>query len=98
MLTLTYSSSATIELEEQLTSLGERWAQVCEWTTNRFTTLQNLLQDWNGFEREKKSFGDWLTEKETILTEMTLVRVETKDDILSRAKELKVRYSCGKKC
>ncbi|PIK34800.1 hypothetical protein BSL78_28376 [Apostichopus japonicus] len=42
------------------------------------------------FRKEKKSFGDWLTEKETILTEMTLVRVETKDDILSRAKELKV--------
>ncbi|KAG7239203.1 hypothetical protein INR49_029954, partial [Caranx melampygus] len=38
--------SATAALEEQLQSLGERWAAVCRWTEERWHKLQEVLMVW----------------------------------------------------
>uniref|UniRef100_A0A3Q3WZX7 Calponin-homology (CH) domain-containing protein n=1 Tax=Mola mola TaxID=94237 RepID=A0A3Q3WZX7_MOLML len=38
--------SATAALEEQLQSLGERWAAVCRWTEERWHKLQDVFVVW----------------------------------------------------
>uniref|UniRef100_A0A3Q3G100 Calponin-homology (CH) domain-containing protein n=1 Tax=Labrus bergylta TaxID=56723 RepID=A0A3Q3G100_9LABR len=38
--------SATAVLEEQLQSLGERWAAVCRWTEERWNKLQEVFMVW----------------------------------------------------
>uniref|UniRef100_A0A3Q2CMS0 Calponin-homology (CH) domain-containing protein n=1 Tax=Cyprinodon variegatus TaxID=28743 RepID=A0A3Q2CMS0_CYPVA len=40
------SESATAALEEQLQSLGERWAAVCRWTEERWQKLQEVFLVW----------------------------------------------------
>ncbi|CAL8317063.1 unnamed protein product [Merluccius merluccius] len=59
--------SATAALEEQLQSLGERWAAVCRWTEERWHKLQEVLLVWQQLHEDQSFFSAWLTEKEQAL-------------------------------
>ncbi|XP_039603451.1 utrophin isoform X2 [Polypterus senegalus] len=60
--------SATAALEEQLQSLGERWAAVCRWTEERWRKLQDILLVWQQFIEDQCLFRAWLSEKEKTLS------------------------------
>ncbi|KAJ3606664.1 hypothetical protein NHX12_026183, partial [Muraenolepis orangiensis] len=59
--------SATAALEDQLQSLGERWAAVCRWTEERWHKLQEVLLVWQQLLEDQSFFSAWLTEKEQAL-------------------------------
>uniref|UniRef100_A0A8C7HZ85 Utrophin n=1 Tax=Oncorhynchus kisutch TaxID=8019 RepID=A0A8C7HZ85_ONCKI len=62
--------SATAALEDQLQSLGERWAAVCRWTEERWHKLQDILLVWQQLLEDQSLFQAWLTEKEAALGEV----------------------------
>ncbi|TMS11987.1 hypothetical protein E3U43_016945 [Larimichthys crocea] len=62
--------SATAALEEQLQSLGERWAAVCRWTEERWHKLQEVFMVWQQLLSDQSLFRVWLTEKEEALSEV----------------------------
>ncbi|KAM9703806.1 utrophin isoform 2-T3 [Menidia menidia] len=59
--------SATAALEEQLQSLGERWAAVCRWTEERWNKLQEIFMVWQQLLSDQSLFRVWLAEKEEAL-------------------------------
>uniref|UniRef100_A0A3Q3N7H7 Utrophin n=1 Tax=Mastacembelus armatus TaxID=205130 RepID=A0A3Q3N7H7_9TELE len=62
--------SATAALEEQLQSLGERWAAVCRWTEERWHKLQEVFMVWQQLLADQSLFRAWLAEKEEALSEV----------------------------
>ncbi|KAM6905771.1 utrophin [Lycodopsis pacificus] len=62
--------SATAALEEQLQSLGERWAAVCRWTEERWHRLQEVFMVWQQLLSDQCLFLAWLAEKEEALSEV----------------------------
>uniref|UniRef100_A0A3B4ZHV6 Utrophin n=1 Tax=Stegastes partitus TaxID=144197 RepID=A0A3B4ZHV6_9TELE len=62
--------SATAALEEQLQSLGERWAAVCRWTEERWHKLQEVFMVWQQLISDQSVFKAWLAEKEEALSEV----------------------------
>ncbi|XP_058266375.1 utrophin isoform X2 [Hemibagrus wyckioides] len=66
--------SATAALEEQLQSLGERWAAVCRWTEERWNKLEEILLVWQQLLEDQNLFRAWLEEKEKGLS-----KVQTSD-------------------
>lgn len=58
------NESATADLEEQLAVLGERWSNVCKWTEQRWTMLQDVLKSWQEYRDEERRLSKWLSEKE----------------------------------
>ncbi|XP_078146088.1 utrophin isoform X3 [Centroberyx gerrardi] len=62
--------SATAALEEQLQSLGERWAAVCRWTEERWHKLQEVLMVWQQLLEDQSLFKAWLAEEEEALSEV----------------------------
>uniref|UniRef100_A0A8C2ZFM6 Utrophin n=1 Tax=Cyclopterus lumpus TaxID=8103 RepID=A0A8C2ZFM6_CYCLU len=62
--------SATAALEEQLQSLGERWAAVCRWTEERWHKLQEVFMVWQQLLSDQSLFLAWLAEKEEALSEV----------------------------
>ncbi|KAF7230569.1 transcript variant X2 [Nothobranchius furzeri] len=59
--------SATAALEEQLQSLGERWAAVCRWTEERWQKLQDVFLVWQQLLSDQSLFREWLFDKEATL-------------------------------
>ena len=78
-------------MEEQLTSLGERWARVCQWTEQRWAVLQEVSSHWQRFVEEQRQFSDWLSDKESTLAHMRLADVHDAKGAIERVKILKVR-------
>uniref|UniRef100_A0A671MZL2 Utrophin-like n=1 Tax=Sinocyclocheilus anshuiensis TaxID=1608454 RepID=A0A671MZL2_9TELE len=62
--------SATADLEEQLQSLGERWAAVCRWTEEHWNKLEEIQLVWQRLLDDQSLFGSWLAEKEKTLSEV----------------------------
>ncbi|XP_073918838.1 dystrophin isoform X9 [Castor canadensis] len=58
---------ATAALEEQLKVLGDRWANICRWTEERWVHLQDILLKWQRFTEEQCLFSAWLSEKEDLM-------------------------------
>ncbi|XP_059504261.1 dystrophin isoform X5 [Stegostoma tigrinum] len=56
--------SATAALEDQLQSLGERWAAVCRWTEERWRLLQDIFEKWQRLSEEQLLLEAWLSQKE----------------------------------
>ncbi|KAL2082234.1 hypothetical protein ACEWY4_022052 [Coilia grayii] len=62
--------SVTAALEEQLQSLGERWAGVCRWCEDRWQHLQDVLQSWQQLLSDQSAFSNWLSERELALEDV----------------------------
>ncbi|XP_067302903.1 utrophin-like isoform X5 [Pseudorasbora parva] len=62
--------SATAALEDQLQSLGERWAAVCRWTEERWNKLEETQLVWQRLLDDQSLFGSWLAEQEKALSEV----------------------------
>ncbi|XP_037397389.1 utrophin isoform X2 [Pygocentrus nattereri] len=62
--------SATAALEDQLQSLGERWAAVCRWTEERWSKLEEILLVWQQLLDDQNLFRTWLEGREKALSEV----------------------------
>ncbi|KAG5193468.1 hypothetical protein JEQ12_019829, partial [Ovis aries] len=57
---------ATAALEEQLKVLGDRWANICRWTEDRWVLLQDVLLKWQRFTEEQVLKTDLEKKKQTM--------------------------------
>ncbi|XP_066527919.1 utrophin-like isoform X3 [Hoplias malabaricus] len=80
--------SATAALEEQLQSLGERWAAVCRWTEERWSRLEETLLVWQQLLDDQNLFRAWLTEKEKALSEAQTSHYKDPSEINTNVRRL----------
>ncbi|KAM4522124.1 utrophin isoform 2-T2 [Odontesthes bonariensis] len=84
------SESATAALEEQLQSLGERWAAVCRWTEERWHKLQEIFMVWQQLLSDQSLFRAWLAEKEEALNEVQTSNFKDSSEINTNVRLLAI--------
>ncbi|XP_043928331.1 dystrophin isoform X3 [Protopterus annectens] len=82
--------SATVDLEDQLQALGDRWAAICRWTEDRWILLQEIVLKWQHFAEEQCLFDAWLTEKEEAVRIIQLSDFKDKTEMLSNLRKLAI--------
>ncbi|XP_030578313.1 utrophin isoform X2 [Archocentrus centrarchus] len=82
--------SATAALEEQLQSLGERWAAVCRWTEERWHKLQEVFMVWQQLHSDQSLFRVWLDEKEKALNEVKTSNFKDSGEINTNVRQLAI--------
>ncbi|XP_054474756.1 utrophin isoform X1 [Anoplopoma fimbria] len=82
--------SATAALEEQLQSLGERWAAVCRWTEERWHKLQEIFMVWQQLLSDQSLFQAWLAEKEEALSEVQTSNFNDPSEINTNVRRLAI--------
>ncbi|XP_076057389.1 dystrophin-like, partial [Oratosquilla oratoria] len=87
------SDAAYSNLEDELNALGERWAHICRWAEQRWTTLQVLTVHWEQLEREMEKLGKWLDENEAQLKQMESNPSTDQEHLLRQAGTLQVLQS-----
>ena len=85
-------------LEQQLESLGQRWAAVCKWVEDQWVVLQEAMLKWQHFNHDMKQFSDWLAEKEEILARMRLADLSDANQVIERVRTLKVCFIIVELC
>nr|XP_044619137.1 dystrophin [Equus asinus] len=81
---------ATAALEEQLKVLGDRWANICRWTEDRWVLLQDILLKWQRFTEEQCLFSTWLSEKEDAVNKIHTTGFKDQSEMLSSLQKLAV--------
>ncbi|XP_063954064.1 dystrophin-like [Lytechinus pictus] len=81
--------NATAVLEEQLTSLGERWASVCQWTEQQWSVLQDVQLQWQRYVDAQRQFEAWLSKAESSLAIMRLTQPHSDTDAMEMLKKIK---------
>uniref|UniRef100_A0A671DR93 Dystrophin n=1 Tax=Rhinolophus ferrumequinum TaxID=59479 RepID=A0A671DR93_RHIFE len=79
---------ATAALEEQLKVLGDRWANICKWTEDRWVLLQDILLKWQRFTEEQCLFSTWLSEKEDAVSKIHTSGFKDQSEMLSSLQKL----------
>ncbi|TRY54899.1 hypothetical protein DNTS_021319 [Danionella cerebrum] len=79
---------ATAALEEQLQSLGERWAAVCRWTEERWNKLDQIQLIWQRLLDDQGLFGSWLSEKEKALAKVQTCEFRDASEINASVRRL----------
>ncbi|XP_047244031.1 utrophin isoform X9 [Girardinichthys multiradiatus] len=82
--------SATAALEEQLQSLGERWAAVCRWTEERWHKLQELYLVWQQLLSDQSLISAWLSEKEEALNQVQTCNFRDPSEINANVRQLTI--------
>ncbi|XP_028253113.1 dystrophin isoform X2 [Parambassis ranga] len=82
--------TATAALEEQLQSLGERWAAVCRWTEERWHKLQEVFMVWQQLLSDQSLFQAWLAEKEEALSEVQTSNFKDSGEINTNVRRLAI--------
>uniref|UniRef100_T1IRG4 Protein detached n=1 Tax=Strigamia maritima TaxID=126957 RepID=T1IRG4_STRMM len=80
--------NAHVQMEERLSALGEKWAEICKWTEDKWTELQAVYTLWEELQEREVQFDTWLTTKENILAEMHANVVSEPRVILEQVKQL----------
>lgn len=80
------NESATADLEEQLAVLGERWSNVCKWTEQRWSMLQEVLKSWQEYRDEERRLSKWLKEKESQIEDIKHIDLGDSDVVRKRSK------------
>ncbi|XP_055249427.1 dystrophin isoform X4 [Moschus berezovskii] len=81
---------ATAALEEQLKVLGDRWANICRWTEDRWVLLQDVLLKWQRFTEEQCLFSTWLSDKEDAVNKIPTTGFKDQSEMLSSLQKLAV--------
>ncbi|KAM4529492.1 utrophin isoform 3-T3 [Fundulus diaphanus] len=84
------SESATAVLEEQLQSLGERWAAVCRWTEERWHKLQEVFLVWQQLLSDQSLIGAWLAEKEEALNQVQTSNFRDPSEMNANVRQLTI--------
>ncbi|XP_061560376.1 utrophin isoform X3 [Phycodurus eques] len=82
--------TATAALEEQLQSLGERWAAVCRWTEERWHKLQEVFLVWQQLVSDQSLFRSWLEEREQALSEVQTSSFKNPSEINTKVRQLAI--------
>ncbi|XP_077408097.1 utrophin isoform X3 [Vanacampus margaritifer] len=82
--------SATVALEEQLQSLGERWAAVCRWTEERWQKLQEVFLMWQQLVSDQSLFRAWLDEREEALSQAQTSSFKDPSEINAKVRQLAI--------
>ena len=86
------ADSNYLQLEQQLESLGSRWAAVCRWVEDQWQVLQEVLTKWRHFLAEQKQFDSWLKEKESVLCRMRKDNMSDVNEVIEQVRQLKVSF------
>ncbi|KAM5290132.1 dystrophin isoform 2-T2 [Glossophaga mutica] len=81
---------ATAALEEQLKVLGDRWANICRWTEDRWVLLQDILLKWQRFTEEQCLFSTWLSEREDAASKIPTSGFKDRSEMLGSLQKLSV--------
>ncbi|XP_012585751.1 PREDICTED: dystrophin isoform X6 [Condylura cristata] len=81
---------AAAALEEQLKVLGDRWANICRWTEDRWILLQDILLKWQRFTEEQCLFNAWLSEKEETVSKINSTDFKDQSEMISSLQKLTV--------
>ncbi|KAM5221589.1 dystrophin isoform 1-T1 [Ctenodactylus gundi] len=81
---------ATAALEEQLKVLGDRWANICRWTEDRWVLLQDILLKWQRFTEEQCLFNAWLSEKEDAMNKILTTGFKDQNEMLSSLQKMTI--------
>nr|XP_042124619.1 dystrophin-like [Peromyscus maniculatus bairdii] len=79
---------ATAALEEQLKVLGDRWANICRWTEERWVLLQDILLKWQRFTEEQCRFSTWLSEKEDAMKKIETSGFKDRNEMVSSLQKI----------
>ncbi|KAL6041787.1 hypothetical protein STEG23_012292, partial [Scotinomys teguina] len=79
---------ATAALEEQLKVLGDRWANICRWTEERWVLLQDILLKWQRFTEEQCRFSTWLSEKEDAMKKIQTSGFKDQNEMVSSLQKI----------
>ncbi|XP_023808856.1 utrophin isoform X3 [Oryzias latipes] len=82
--------STTAALEEQLQSLGERWAAVCRWTEEKWQKLQEVFLVWQQLLSDQSLFTEWLAEKEEALNEVQTRNFKDSSEMNTNVRQLAI--------
>ncbi|XP_033847002.1 LOW QUALITY PROTEIN: dystrophin [Periophthalmus magnuspinnatus] len=82
--------NATAALEEQLQSLGERWAAVCRWTEERWHKLQEVYMVWQQLQSDQSLFREWLAEKEEALNKVQTSNFKDQSEMNTNLRQLAI--------
>ncbi|XP_032441695.1 dystrophin isoform X3 [Xiphophorus hellerii] len=82
--------SATAVLEEQLQSLGERWAAVCRWTEERWHKLQEVFLVWQQLLSDQSLIREWLAEKEEALNQVQTSNFRDPSEMNANVRQLTI--------
>uniref|UniRef100_A0A087YNX0 Utrophin n=1 Tax=Poecilia formosa TaxID=48698 RepID=A0A087YNX0_POEFO len=82
--------SATAALEEQLQSLGERWAAVCRWTEERWHKLQEVFLVWQQLLSDQSLIREWLAEKEEALSHVQTSNFRDPSEMNANVRQLTI--------
>uniref|UniRef100_A0A3B3VHB4 Calponin-homology (CH) domain-containing protein n=1 Tax=Poecilia latipinna TaxID=48699 RepID=A0A3B3VHB4_9TELE len=86
--------SATAALEEQLQSLGERWAAVCRWTEERWHKLQEVFLVWQQLLSDQVcnifASYQWLAEKEEALSHVQTSNFRDPSEMNANVRQLTI--------
>ncbi|KAK5620271.1 hypothetical protein CRENBAI_026384, partial [Crenichthys baileyi] len=82
--------SATAALEEQLQSLGERWAAVCRWTEERWHKLQEVYLVWQQLLSDQSLIRAWLSDKEEALNQVQTCNFRDPSEMNANVRQLTI--------
>ena len=83
--------SAYHQLEGQLESLGQRWANVCKWVEEHWVILQERLAKHQLYDDQLQAFSSWLDEKDKVLAHMVDTGGGEISQVIEQVRQLKVR-------
>ncbi|XP_017733000.1 PREDICTED: dystrophin-like, partial [Rhinopithecus bieti] len=70
--------------------LGDRWANICRWTEDRWVLLQDILLKWQRLTEEQCLFSAWLSEKEDAVNRIHTTGFKDQNEMLSSLQKLAV--------
>uniref|UniRef100_A0A670Z167 Utrophin n=1 Tax=Pseudonaja textilis TaxID=8673 RepID=A0A670Z167_PSETE len=90
--------SATVLLEDQLQTLGERWTAVCRWTEEQWLKLQEINTSWQELLEEQCMLKAWLVEKEEALSRIQTCNFKDQTELGANVQKLaSLKEDMGKK-
>ncbi|XP_025206146.1 dystrophin, isoforms A/C/F/G/H-like [Melanaphis sacchari] len=84
----TFPDSVHVQMEDELSALGERWAHICKWAEEYGVKLQTLLMKCSRITEQLSWLQSWFDSKEINLKHMESKHVTEVAEILDRIKQL----------
>ncbi|KAF0754074.1 dystrophin-like [Aphis craccivora] len=83
-----FPDSVHVQMEDELSALGERWAHICKWAEEYGVKLQTLLMKCSRITEQLSWLQSWFDSKEINLKHMESKHVTEVAEILDRIKQL----------
>jgi uncharacterized protein YaiI (UPF0178 family) len=82
----------SVEIENKLLNLSERWAQICNFVQNRWIQLQEVKIEFEQIESNQDKVDKWLISKENEMNQMKLeTNINDTDILMKQVHSIQVR-------